>query len=1094
MKNYLIASVLLVALGGIWACNSVENDELAARVDTLEKVTLQSVQSQITAINTTLGTLQATQAQVSGYVSGLQTSVQTLQGDYVQLDGMVKDLSGKNEQYGKDISELKSKMGDAADLKKWVEESYVTLKAFETLQTDVSGIKTDISTIFSRLDGLDETTKELAKTLQESTEDITSRLGKCEQDIEGIKKDLQSLQDDMDSVKAQIAAIVSAVQSVVVIPDYSDGSVKMTAGDHNPLRFEVYPLEAAKNLANLGVSALSLDCVQTQTKADGFINIPLTEVSYADGVMTVVADGSELPESIKSGDSETNARLRISDGTVTRSSEFFMLTYSVEGPVEVRYTTTDGSMIDIADYTFIAKHYKDSQTGENVLVLDVHQISETLFKNNDKLLTVNLSEGVRHISQYAFSGCTSLKSISLPSSVKSIGEYAFSRCRSLVSIDIPEGVTSIPLRSFEFCTSLKSITIPSSVNSIGVGAFTGCSSLESIELPVLLSTISGDAFAGCSSLKGIIIPPSVESIEYCAFQSCSSLLTISIPSGVKSIGNAAFSLCEALTSVTILGSKLSVGVNPFYGCPKLASFDSPLASDDNRCLIIDGKLVSFCPYSESGDYIIPEGVISIGQSAFSRCSGLTSITIPDSVNEIGTESFRLCSSLQSIVINSVNPPTVGGYAFEYTNDCPIYVPAQSYTSYMAAPDWSRYYLRLRYEPEYEPVEGGYCQGVDNRLWGYFNGINGRWDDVVTTDSSDWNRNAVISGGYVYVPISGNAADQYGVAVFNLEDGYYVRTIKAGFSQEGSFRTSGIAKLGNDIYVCNMAIGDEGQNLVIYRLEGRDGYGIPTKAEIVMEGYSVPAGERFGDKMTSYGSENDGLLFFVSFTKPGSKRTNMEFKIVNGSIQPQPIFSPCLYTNGGNTTASIHMFQAQTTGPNSTRQALYGSNFEFLSLVSWWWGSEVPEGWYQTKIEDGLTPNVFEPGDTGDGVYGNFTGMGNYDSNANDPIVFRIGEENYIAYVTVNQDSDRRNYGWLTIINVSVEGIKANYPFQTAMYNIRNDAERFKRYPLGALDDFNASGQENAERTGFCDVYQTENGDTFILAGIPATGMSLFRVE
>ena len=51
---------------------------------------------------------------------------------------------------------------------------------------------------------------------------------------------------------------------------------------------------------------------------------------------------------------------------------------------------------------------------------------------------------------------------------------------------------------------------------------------------------------------------------------------------------------------------------------------------------------------------IPSGVTSIGKYAFSNCSGLTSITIPSSVTSIGGGAFSSCSGLTSITIpNSV---------------------------------------------------------------------------------------------------------------------------------------------------------------------------------------------------------------------------------------------------------------------------------------------------------------------------------------------------------------------------------------------------------------------------------------------------------
>ena len=68
------------------------------------------------------------------------------------------------------------------------------------------------------------------------------------------------------------------------------------------------------------------------------------------------------------------------------------------------------------------------------------------------------------------------------------------------------------------------------------------------------------------------------------------------------------------------------------------------------------------PYSDVKQVIIGDGVTTIGGSAFSGCSSLTSLTIPNSVTDIGSSAFSGCSSLTSVTIgNSVTE--IGGYAF-----------------------------------------------------------------------------------------------------------------------------------------------------------------------------------------------------------------------------------------------------------------------------------------------------------------------------------------------------------------------------------------------------------------------------------------------
>ena len=107
-------------------------------------------------------------------------------------------------------------------------------------------------------------------------------------------------------------------------------------------------------------------------------------------------------------------------------------------------------------------------------------------------------------------------------------------------------------------------------------------------------------------------------------------------------------------------------------------------TESNKKLTItgNGAMKAFSYDSKSAwhqdsmrDYIetveIGSGVTTIGQGAFSNCTGLKHIVIPDSVTAIGQEAFSGCTGLKHIIIPN-KKTTIGADAFKDCEDLILY--------------------------------------------------------------------------------------------------------------------------------------------------------------------------------------------------------------------------------------------------------------------------------------------------------------------------------------------------------------------------------------------------------------------------------------
>ena len=282
------------------------------------------------------------------------------------------------------------------------------------------------------------------------------------------------------------------------------------------------------------------------------------------------------------------------------------------------------------------------------LLTAVEGISET---DSEVIIPSEVNgQAVKQIGQDLFRGNPYLRKLSIPDGV-SLGYRMCSGCASLEEVDLPSGITVIPDYAFEGCASLRSIELPKTLVQIRLEAFSG-SGLESLSAPSSLKEIWSYAFKDCLSLSEVDLKQ-VTSLGDMAFENCALLSSVSLPDSLLELGSYVFSGCSSLYSITMPSQAIAIESTAFYGT---GYYNDP-SSWDSGVLYVDSYLVATnAEFASVSSYSVKPGTIAIAEKAFANNGKkLESITLPDGLLFIGDGAFSSLSSLKTANIpSSVN--------------------------------------------------------------------------------------------------------------------------------------------------------------------------------------------------------------------------------------------------------------------------------------------------------------------------------------------------------------------------------------------------------------------------------------------------------
>ena len=430
--------------------------------------------------------------------------------------------------------------------------------------------------------------------------------------------------------------------------------IRIYAGE-KPLTIEI-PETApdGKTVIEYRTDALSFQCVPRLMLAEDFvahIQKPLEDAVDRGDINTYQCHkvlGFFYKISLEDAKTERAKAQMLLDYPLTAVTDLYEFYEEVVSTADMLMITTN--LKEHAGYS-IAQHVADVDHLTQVAKENgIDQSTSSYPNDTDRVIGISLPDSMTSIQRGAFGGC--VNAVEVENGVSYVDGWALDIDFPVTDASLRDGTVGIGGAAFSNCDFLKSVTIPDSVKMLGEEAFQGCDGLEEIVLPNSITTISYRAFYNCSALKRVVIPEGVITIGYQVFSGCSNLAEITFPSSLQNLGAGAFDDCQSIKSVYIPKNVTQIGSNPFDHCKSLESITVDPENTEyysrNNCLISKKHVViSGCKNS-----VIPtdESINGIGSSAFSGCTGLTSIVIPEGVTYINTSAFYECTELSSVVI------------------------------------------------------------------------------------------------------------------------------------------------------------------------------------------------------------------------------------------------------------------------------------------------------------------------------------------------------------------------------------------------------------------------------------------------------------
>lgn len=604
-------------------------------VDKALKATIQSLeakdgtlQSEIEGLKTKLSAMEANDLVTESEIASLKLSIQALEDKDKAIIEELEDLTKADSTLLVKVDDLTKYLNDELTTNKnWANATFSTLEQHDSLCVVLVGIETSINNLEKELskalsDAISESEESIKRwvneqltgywTIAETEAKLDTLKANHDTEIASIKEELKTTADDLTT--AYKDAIAEAIED-------SEGRLSTKIDDVNTaLEKKISDIDARLAAVEEKLKDLTREfAIVFDDNEVGILAGGTTSVGYT---ITGATDKTTVKALGQNGWSAKVTPNGTDKGTITVTAPNPM------SNDEIIVLVYDGEFRTImSTINFVTGVVTPSQTAVE-LEAEAGTVNITVTSNLN--YEISIPENAKDWLSIVETKSTKTETVTF---AYTANEFSIRRAEvsfvddadniitkvsiiqqgSATEVTLSQAGTLVDVLGEDIYRNVKYLIINGPINGVDVMYLNRMLDLTSLDLSNAEIMTGGNdqyytyndcipsrMFDYSDNLEVVILPKSAKSIGDLAFYDCSNLRELSLPTELEDIGNSAFSGCRKLQTITF-----------------------------------------------------PKKLLSIGIGSFSSCSGLIGIELPESLNSIGRQSFYGCISLSTIRIHNI---------------------------------------------------------------------------------------------------------------------------------------------------------------------------------------------------------------------------------------------------------------------------------------------------------------------------------------------------------------------------------------------------------------------------------------------------------